>query len=125
MTFEADLVAHLVADSGIVAVVSNRIRPIVRKQGESNPCITYHRVAGVPMADLDGLDGKLIDIRLQLDCWAAGFEAAAALGELVRTRLQTSASSFVARVNFDEDLYEDDARIFRRMLDVSFHYRVS
>lgn len=125
MTFEADLVAHLAADSGIVAVIGDRIRPLKMKQGETKPCITYQRTSGIPTTDLDGLDGKLMQIRLQIDCWAASFDTAAALSELVRVRLQTAAATFKAQVNFDADFYEEDARIHRRMLDCSFFYRLT
>ena len=123
MTFEADLKSHLQADASIAALVADRIWPIVRAQGSSLPAITYQRVAGTPQSDLDGDDGDLIEVRVQIDCWARGFEDVRTLAELVRVRLQTAASTFRGRLLFDQDFYEDDVKVFRVSQDFALWYR--
>lgn len=125
MTFEAAFKGHVNGDAGIAAVINDRLFPIIAPQGVAKPYVTYLRINGAPLTDLDGLDGGMIIIRLQIDVYAATFEAARALAELIRVRLQTAASSFTARTNFDQDFYEDDVRLYRTALDCSFDYRIS
>ena len=125
MTWEADLKAHLQADASISGLVQDKIYPLLRKEGTGTPAITYQRITGMPQTDLDGLDGKMLDVRAQIDVWAQGFDTARTLAEYIRLRLQTAASTFRARVNFDQDFYEPDTRLYRVSLDASFWYRTS
>jgi hypothetical protein len=125
MTFEADLKTHLQADASIAAAVLDRIYPLTAPQGVAKPYITYQRITGTPTNDLDGLDGSLIDIRCQIDVYAASFDACRVLSEFVRIRLQTAAASFAALTNFDQDFFEDDVRLYRTALDCSFWFRTS
>lgn len=126
MTWEADLYEHLRTDSGIAAVVGSRIYPVILPQNSTKPAITYQEITGIPQTDLSGDDGDLQEIRLQIDCWAEGARAytiAAELAELVRVRLQTAATNFHAVTNWRRVGYEDDARLYRGLLDVSIWYR--
>lgn len=125
MTFEADLKAHLQADSSIQSNVADRIYPLLRPQGSSTPAIVYTRIAGQPQNDLDGLDGSLLQIRVQIDVYSQGFETTRILAELVRTRLQTAAASFRAQVDQDQDFLETDTRLYRTALDCTFWYRTN
>lgn len=125
MTFEAALKAHLNNDTAIAALIGDRMFPIVAPQSVARPYVTYQRITGTPMTDLDGLDGALAEIRVQIDAFASGFEAARALAELIRVRLQTATAAFAAVTNFDQDFFEDDVRLYRVALDVSFWYRIS
>jgi len=125
MTFEADLKQHVNGDAGIAALIADRMTPLIAPQGTLKPYITYQRINGAPTNDLDGTDGGLIAIRCQIDCYAASFDGARTLAELVRTRLQTPATTFCALTNFDQDFFEDDVRLFRTALDCSFMYRIS
>lgn len=125
MTFEADLYAHLHGDSSITAQVSTRIYPVKMPQNATRPAITYQTISGDPMTDLDSADGDLLAVRVQIDCWAETYTAAAALGEAVRTRLKTAATSFRMGECRYRDIYEDDARLFRRLLDVTCWYRTT
>lgn len=123
MTFEAALKSHLAADAGITALVGDRIWPLVRAQGASLPALTYQRIAGTPSTDLDGLDGDLTVVLVQVDCWASGFDAARVLAELVRVRIQTAADSFRGNLQSDRDFYEDDVKLYRVSQDFSLWYR--
>lgn len=125
MSLESALVAHLKADSAITAICADRITPLVRDRDGTLPAATYQRLAGIPATDLDGLDGNLIEARMQIDCWARGYDEVRALAEAIRTRLQTAASTFHAVTHFDQDFYEDDTRIFQVSLDITIWYSVS
>ena len=124
MTFEANLVSHLLADGTISGLVGEDITPVVIPEGFTDfPCITYQRVTGIPTTDLDGLDGGLINVRVQIDCWDTDYDRMRQLSEAVRMRLQTAASTFRAVTNFDQDLYEDEAKLHHSLIDASFWYR--
>src|SRR5688572_26710849 len=107
MSFETDLRAHLLnqTDAG------ERVSPVMRPQGAPRPAITYTRVAGIPQNDLDGDDGNLLNIRSQVDVWADTHAVARTIADAVRLRMQTFATRTV--MISDQDLYEDDTRIFR------------
>lgn len=118
MTFEADLRSHLLNSVS----VGERIWPVTRAN-QTLPAITYQRIAGVPQNDLDGDDGNLLNIRMQIDVWATTHDAVKALAEAVRTRMQTAASTFHAVMILDQDIYEDESRIYRVLMDFSCWYR--
>lgn len=120
MSFESDLRDHLLNQT----TVGERIFPLVRPQqgdGAARPAITYLRVAGIPMNDLDGDDGNLLNIRSQVDVWADTYAAARTIADAVRLRMQSFATRTV--MISDQDLYEDDTRIFRVSMDFSSWYR--
>lgn len=124
MSFEADLRTHLLT----VAEVGERIFPIVRPSqgpGLTLPAITYQRIAGVPMNDLDGDDGNLLNIRMQIDVWATTHDAVKLIAEAVRARMQVAAATFRAVLLLDQDVYEEEVKIFRVSMDFSCWYRTS
>jgi hypothetical protein len=123
MSFESSL-KSLLGAAGVAALVGDRAYPLKLTQGAAKPAVTYTRVAGVPSTDLSGDDGDLIEVRAQLDCWAATFDEARAVAEAVRAAIKASASPR-GYVNVDQDFYEDDTRLYRTMLDCSFWYRIN
>lgn len=135
MSFEGNLNSHLATDSAISQLVSGgdaspRIWPLLRPESnETLPAITITVVSGDPATDLDGLDGKLMNYRVQIDIWAKGprgYDEARTLAELVRIRMQTPASSFasVPLPGSGTDGYEPETRIFRVTWEFSCWYRV-
>lgn len=122
MTFEADLRAHLLGQTEAGA----RIHPVLRpQQGQAGlPAITYQRIAGVPQTNTDANE-EMLNIREQVDVWATTHDAAKAIAEAVRVRMQTPAATFRAVLLLDQDLYEDETRIFRVSMDFSCWYRVA
>lgn len=126
MTFEADLKSHLGADSSITALVSDRISPLLLKDGSSLPAITYQAISGEPQTDLSGGDGDMVRYRMQLNVWADSYLGAKALAELVRTRLKTAATNFKAVPNGSaQDVYEAQTKRFGVYMDFSFWYRTT
>lgn len=125
MTFEADLRAHLLADGTITGYIGERIFPMVRPESSALPALSYLRIAGVPQTDLDGDDGNLLNIRMQIDAWSKTHDEAKLIAEAVRLRMQTAASTFKAVMLLDQDFYEDDSRVFRVSMDFSCWFRTS
>lgn len=126
MTFEADLKSHLQADASIAALVSDRISPLLLKDGSSLPAITYQEIVSEPQSDLDSDDGNLIRYRMQINVWADSYMGVKALAELVRTRMQTAASSFSAVPELSgQDSYEPTTKRFGHFRDFSIWYRTS
>jgi len=128
MTFEASLKAHLSNDSGIAAAVGERIFPVKLPENTTKPAIVYTKVGTTPQTDLDCDDGDLLAIRLQVDCWAPGFEVVAALAELVRLRMQSATltgAGFVMGACFAQDGYDPEAKLYRVTLDFDCWYRTS
>lgn len=96
MTFEAALKEHLQGSSGITALLVERITPQPVPQSSAMPAITYVIVGDAPQTDLSGVDGELIQVRVQIDCWSKNHQECMQLAELVRVRMQTAHASFKA-----------------------------
>lgn len=124
MTFEADLRTHL-SESSITSYVGERIQPVIRQEDGTLPALTYMRVAGVPQTDLDGDDGNLLNIRIQIDVWSRSHDESKVIAEAVRLRMQTAAASFRSVMVIDEDFYEDETRLHRVSMDFSCWYRTA
>lgn len=69
---EEDLIAHMLADAGLAGVALHWNK---RPQGGPLPAIVLRVVSGVPNYHTAGPSG-LVETRLQLDCYAAGYLAA-------------------------------------------------
>lgn len=125
MTFEADLKAHLQGDADIAALVSTRIAPQPLPQGSTKPAISYLVVSEDPQNDLDGEDGDLLEVRVQVDCWAESQETVRRLGELVRERMKTSSfkATPVPGASFGD--YEDRTKQHRFSRDFQCWYRIT
>lgn len=125
MSFEADLKAHLAADTAIAAQVGERITPQPLAEGGTKPAITYAVVADAPQTDLDGADGELNNVRVQIDCWAATHDAAKSLAELVRVRMKTAAATFHAVPGSAFEDYEPVTKLHRMTRDFSCWWRIT
>lgn len=124
-TFEEDLVAHLLADSGVTALVGGRVWPLMRPAGGQLPALTYQRIAGVPLNDLAGDRSGLTRLRVQFDGWASSRLSAQQVADALGSRLKTAASTFTALNITQYDIFEDEPRLWRVVIDASFWYRTS
>lgn len=120
MSFEADLKTHLGA-AAIVALVGDRVYPVIRPQGSALPAVTYQRIAEDAMMNLDGIDTSLRQVRVQIDCWASTYAAVASLALAMRDRMNAAAATFtsVLLTGGGLDDYEPETRLYRRSMD--FH----
>lgn len=125
MTIEAALKTHLQGDGTISGLVGDRVFPALVPQGKALPAVTYQQIGGLPMTDLSGADGALINYRIQVNSWADGYMAAQALAEAVRVRMKTAASNFKAVLTLQQDVFEESPRRFGVYQDYSIWYRTA
>lgn len=109
MSAETTIYAALSNDAGVSAIVSTHISPLVRKQADPLPCVTYLRISGVPITSIDGDNSNLDSVRIQIDSWAASYAGAKALDAAVRAAMKTTGALPV----MDMDAYEDDEATYR------------
>ena len=123
---EEALIARLLADSGVAAVVGTRVFPGARPQASALPAIVLNRISGGPEYADDGEVG-LEQGRIQIDCWAATYSEAKLLARAVTACLSAfegtvggTTFQFIA-LDIERDLREGgsnaDAYPFRTALD--------
>lgn len=96
---EADLIARLLADSGLSALVGNRVNYLSRVQAEDLPAITITQVVpgrAYTMAGPQGTHGT----RVQFDIWAELEQATVALAILRALRAVLEAPAKVGATAF-------------------------
>lgn len=99
--------AALAAAAPVTALVSDRISPNPRKQGEPLPAVVLSVVSTVPNVHLRG-DGNLDEVRVQVDCYGATSTAAAQLADAVRAALFTAERSMVSEItDYDPETETD------------------
>lgn len=121
----------LLADNAIAtAVGSSRVYPIKMPQGVTGASIVFTRVSGQGDYHMQGPSG-LARPRFQIDCWAPTIDAAVALANLVKVRIDgyqgpmpygeasPQASIEVQGVFMDRESedYDDDAKLYRLSRD--------
>lgn len=72
---EEALVAHLLADAALGALVDDRITWAVRPQGSALPALVLTRIDSLPDYTMAGPSG-LVSSRIQVDSWAVIYAAA-------------------------------------------------
>lgn len=83
---ENAVIAKLLADSGLAALVDNRIYPVARPQGSMLPAITLQTVSNVPVYTNDGEAG-IAEARVQIDCWGATYSSVKTVARAVTASL--------------------------------------
>lgn len=123
MTIAALLKAGLAADSGVAALVGNRIYPLKLPQKPTYEAITYQRISNT------GQNGTSTrrESRWQINCWAETHVEATALAAAVKAFAedwhdadQTPGIAW-ARVVNELDDYDDQADVYRIIVDVILH----
>ena len=103
---EEGLYAHLAADSGVAALVSTRIYPLVVPQDVDLPAIAYQRISGPRDHVHEGASG-LVVARMQVTCHAWSYSGAKALAEAVRAATD-GFSGTMGEVSVDAALLVND-----------------
>ncbi|MGR3220735.1 MAG: DUF3168 domain-containing protein [Candidatus Anammoxibacter sp.] len=103
-------------DSDVLAIVGNRIFPIMIPQGVKKECITYQRVDSIPSNDKSGTS-RLDVIKMDVDFWGSTFSTLKDLKEKARTALDGFNgvnSGFTLSIIFESerDLFDDDVDRF-------------
>ncbi len=83
---ETAIVALLLGDSDVTALVGTRVEPVQTSQTLIRPNVVYQRVTTSRVHTQDGATG-LADCRLQVSCWADTYAAAKTLADKVRLAL--------------------------------------
>lgn len=117
--------AHLLANSGVAAIVGVRVYAVILPQIPTLPCITYQQITGARSHTLDGAASP--HPLFQIDCWGEGFEQANLLGDAVSSCLDGFRGSLGSLLAVTEcleinrqDLYEPETKEFR----VSFDFQI-
>ena len=124
MSFEADLKAHLQGASAVSSLVDDRIHPVVLPEAGALPAVVYTEIVNDPVSNLDGIDGSLREIMVQLDCWGKTHTEAIALRTAVRDRMNTAADTFTTDIPpGGGQSFEPDTKRYRAMLECTCWYR--
>lgn len=127
MTVETEIRARLAADGTVSGLVGTRIYPLRLPQAPTYPAISYRRVSGVRLHDLDGTSGRGMP-RIEIDSWADTYVGVQALAAAIRQSLDgfngtLTTIKAVIKLDNELDLSEDEPEpdIYRIMQD----YRVT
>ena len=103
----------------IGSLVADRAYPVAAPDSPVAPYLTYQRVSAVPENVLSGNGGAapLMNTRLQIDVYATTYSEAQAKAQAIKDALQGWAIQNVT--NSEQDLYEDDVKLHRVMIDIS------
>jgi len=119
---EEALIAVLLADTALAALVGNSVFPVARPQGSTLPAIVLHRIGSAPLNADDGEVG-LENARMQIDCWARTYTEAKHTAHAVMLRLSGFEGGAHGTVlqSIERDLREGGgnaaAYLFRASLD--------
>ena len=123
----------LTADSGVSAIVGNRIYYILQPKGTIVPSLVLSCVSTRDLYSMSGITG-LREGQWQIDCYASDYYSASGLQLAVKSLLENyvgnlpdTDSTAVAATFIDKcwDMpYEEGGKgfIYRSLLDVRFHY---
>ena len=109
--------------SGVAAVIGDRFYPGLAPQGVTRPYCVYTRVASDPQNSLGGFTGNLERVRVQVDCYAETFDSAVAIAAAVRAAVDAGGTGIKGVCINEQDAYENDPRLFRRMVEFSVFHR--
>lgn len=125
MSFESDLYAELIGDSGLTALVGQQIVPSDASEGAVPPFVIYTPIYNEARYDLDG-DTGVSRVRLQIDCYAATQDDAAAIALAVIAAIPESGWPLHRTGHVNQDLgLEVGTRLFRRMVEFSIFHRTT
>ena len=127
MVVDEALMAYLLTQSGLTALVSNRIYFLKLPQASNLPAIVIQKI------DSPKIHGFSADIgamtRIQTTSWALTYSEVSAVQEQIRTATQnymnqTMGSVPVKNIEFDEgpDMYEDDMGRYGKIIDLLIYH---
>jgi len=121
MSIESELLTRLKADGALAALVVARIYPGLLPQKPTFPAVSYRRVSGVRVHNLDGASGRATP-RFQFDSWAETKSGVLALATAVREALNgyigvLTTLNVVIRIENEFDDYDEEIRKHRVIQD--------
>jgi hypothetical protein len=126
MVIEEALIAYLLTQTGLTALISDRIYPNKLPQTPKLPAIVYQKI------DAPRISGFTADIgvmsRIQTTSWASTYTGASAVQEQIRAATQNYMNQTmggtggveVKNIDFDEgpDSYEDETERYEKIIDL-------
>ena len=100
-------------------LLADRAYPVAAPDSPVAPYLTYQRVSATPENVMAGNGGAnpLTNTRLQIDVYATTYAEAQDRAQAIRSALQGWGIQNVT--NSEQDLYEDDVKLHRVMIDIS------
>lgn len=120
MTIANLLYSRLSTETGVAALVSTRVYPVLMPQSPTLPAISYQRISNT---EQDGTSTLRVT-RYQVDCWDDDYAGVQTLADAVRGALEewtdTNQSPAVkmTRVVGEIDDYESETGLYRVSIDV-------
>lgn len=125
MIIEQAIITALLADSALIAVVGQRIYPVLAPQDIEAPYVVINKISG-PRNHSMGGSSHLVNPRFQFSCFATTYAVAKQVSGLIQTVLQGYSGTLGGvggvAVNGcfyedETDMYEDDTKLFHVALD--------
>jgi hypothetical protein len=122
---EEGIYTLLVNDSGVSALVVDRVFPVQAPEGAPAPLIVFLGVSIVPVTGVSG-QNKLTKKRMQFDCYGQTYSDAKKLEKAInhvlinyQGTLGDSDSTYVNGIQalLSQDLFDSDANLYRVSLD--------
>ena len=97
------------------SLVANRVYPLIAPDKPTVPYIIYQSIANTPENTLTSV--SIYNTRMQIDCYDKTYAGVKALAVNVRSAM--AAASFANVQTMDQDLFEDDVKLYRIQFDYS------
>jgi len=121
---ESTLFTRLSTFSGLTALVSTRIYPLIAPQGVTYPAVTYQRISTMPREVAMGSDPGIAFTRIQVTAWGETYTSAKAIGEQIRLALERYRTTgiFDTYIIGENDLYDEEALKYGVAIDAEIAY---
>lgn len=120
MTVAALVKAALSGNSGVTNLVSTRIYPLLLPQHPTLEAISYQRISNSPQQGTTDLR----ESRWQINCWAETYAETQVLAAAVKAAFEEyidmdqTPGIRMALIANETDDYDDDAKVYRTIVDV-------
>ena len=130
MSLESGLVAELLADAGVAAIVGTKVHPELIPQNGTLPALVYTRMATLREQQLAGPQSMAL-ARVRIDCWHTSAAGVWALADAVRSALDVGEKALlgsftVQQIYLDEQFqqgdFEGDRRDYRVIQEYVIRY---
>lgn len=118
MSLEVELVTYLGQEASIVAIIADRVYPLVLPQEPTLPAIAYQRISNRVERSQGGISA--INPRMRLNCWDRTYDGAIALEEVLIAALDSRPFGPAgAKSIYDSGLddRDPDTGLFRRIVE--------
>jgi hypothetical protein len=105
---ESKVIALLLANTAIAAIVGTRVYPVDLPQGAALPAISVLRISGSQLYAGDGPVG-LDNARIQVECWAGTYTTSKALPSLVRVAADACTTLLLMEQVSERDMRDEKA----------------